>query len=108
MLLPFVLAFILVGLPNDPWTHAWFWLVVWTPLLFVGQFLPQYLSTDIWPADNALFLHYLYPLLSFLVWYLVSCTIALFVRKRTWYHITNLLLIACMFILYLYVIGPRR
>jgi hypothetical protein len=106
-LLPYFLAFILVGLPNDSWDRGWFWLVAWAPLLFVGQLLPQYLSTDIWPTNNDLFLYQIYPLISFLVWYLVSCAIAFFIKDRTQYHTVNLVLIFLLCTLYLYLTSPR-
>jgi hypothetical protein len=81
--LPYVLAFIL-ALFTDGWRDGLVWGVRWAPLLFVGHFFPQVYSTDIWLYNDDLFSSYvLYPLLIFLVWYLVSYAIAFFISNRT-------------------------
>jgi hypothetical protein len=109
-LFPYVLAFILFGLSNAALGSLGFRAVVyWFPLLFLAQFLPDSVSTFTWAyGNNNIFLYYVYPLLSFSVWYLVSCTIAFFVKDRTRYHNINLVLIFCMCILYLYLLLLRR
>jgi hypothetical protein len=46
-LVPYVLAFIFNGLPDDSGRVLVYWELVWSPLLFASQFLPQYLYAGI-------------------------------------------------------------
>jgi|SRR6266496_4760353 len=76
-LFPYVLAFILVGSPNtsNAWGAAFFQLIVLiaNPLFW--------LTFSLLPYDDDFFLFYVNPLLSFLVWYLISCTIVFLTTK---------------------------
>ena len=81
-LFPYVLGLIFAGWPNNSdWNDLVFWLAAWSPLLFVDKFLPHYLTDDIWLSNNEFFLFYVYPLLSFFLWYLISCIIDFFIKK---------------------------
>src|SRR5580765_5611923 len=88
---PYFLAFILVGLPNgNSWGDIFFWLIALEPLWFIEQFLPhvyfvdqllsRYVPDDL--RNNEFFLHYVDPLLIFLLWYFIMCLVTFFITKK--------------------------
>src|SRR5918999_2718486 len=77
---------------NGTWEGTF--LLVWMQLMFVGRVIsgPFFDRYDQWVNDlSSNFFYYGYPIISFLVWYFVSCIIALFVKDRRQYRNVSLI-----------------
>ena len=101
-ILVFIFDFIFRGLPDDQSTF-FYKLIVLSPLLPISNFLPQPLYDVIF--DNDLFLFTVFPFLSFLVWYPVSCKIAFHNKDRRQYRKVSLgffFLLCALYLLPLY------
>src|SRR5947207_8898376 len=76
-LFPYILAFLLVGWQHDTsgWGGAYFRLMVvlGTP--------PLWLIATLSPFSDDTSFFYIYPPFSFLAWYLISCILAIVIKK---------------------------
>jgi hypothetical protein len=100
----YTLVPILLALPEFIVTGTWdgilvLMILVVLPLLFVGRVIS---GNDQWANDlPGNFLYYYYPIISFLVWYCVSCIIAFYIKDRRQYHTVSLGFFFLLIALYL-------
>ena len=78
-LFPYILAYILVG-----WQHDTYGLgaALFRLIVVIGT-PPLWLVNTILPFNDDTSFFYVYPTFSVLAWYLISCTIAIFIKKLT-------------------------
>ena len=100
-LVPYLLtlpAFIVKG------TWEGTFLLVWMQLMFVGRVISGPFFDRYYQWVNDLpnnFFYYGYPIISFLVWYFVSCIIAFYIKDRRQYHLVSLVFFFLQVVLYL-------
>jgi len=68
-----------------PWTIGWpgmFWFLIAMPVWFIRSLFPEDLVDNmVLSLESNIFVYVIYPLLSFLLWYFVSCGIVFFTKK---------------------------